>query len=99
MEKNKIKFYIPIIIILFILLATVYKINKNREEKLYDVLYGEIEFFAKSCYLNKECEGTITLQTLYDKNYLEIKYDPVTKEILDSDIEIEYINEEINIKL
>lgn len=90
MEKNKFKLYIPVLVIIFLLIATIYKINKNREDKLYNVLYGKIEYAAKECFLKKECTDTITLQDLYDKNYLEIQYDPVTKEILDSKQTIDF---------
>ena len=95
MEKNKLWIFIPIIVIIVLLIGTFYKINKNREEKLYDALYGKIEYEAKKCYLNKDCVNTITLQDLYDKKYLEIQYDPITKELLDSKIKIEYKEDKI----
>lgn len=95
MEKNKIKYFIPLIIILILLVITIVKIVKNREDKLYEVLYGEIKYQAKKCYLNKECESTTTLEELYNLNYLETLYDPVTKEILDSKISIEITDKEV----
>ena len=98
MEKNKIKYFIPIIIIAVLLFITAYKITKNREEKLYDVLYGKIEYAAKTCYLDKECEGKIVLQDLYDKNYIDIQYDPVTKEILDNKKSIELKDDKVVIE-
>ena len=98
MEKNKFKLFIPIILMVILLSATIYKIIKNREEKLYDVLYGKIEYAAKECFLKKDCIEKITLQDLYDKKYLDYQYDPVTKELLDPNIIIEYKEEKINIK-
>ena len=98
MEKNKFKFFIPVIIILLLLFATAYKIIKNREEKLYNSLYGKIEYYARTCYLNGDCEGVITLQDLYDLDYLEVQYDPITKEILDSKTSIEYKDEKVIIE-
>lgn len=89
MVKNK-KYYIPIIIIVVLLGLTIYKIIKNREENLYKSLYGEIEYAAKQCFLKKECTTPTTLEELYKLNYLETKYDPVTKEILDGKMKIEY---------
>ena len=97
MEKSRIKIFIPLIIIVIILGITIYKIIKNREEKLYNALYGEIEYQAKQCFLKKECSDTTTLKELYTLNYLETKYDPVTKEILDENIEITYKDEKITI--
>lgn len=98
MEKNKIKFFIPVIVIIVLIAATAYKIIKNREEKLYDSLYGKIEYYSEKCYLNGDCKDTITLQDLYDLDYLEVQYDPITKEILDSKMVIEYRDDKIIIK-
>ena len=95
MEKNKLKIVFVLLAIIFILGLTFYKIVKNREEKLYDVLYGEIEYQAKKCFLNGDCKDSTTLEELYKLNYLNTKYDPITKEILDSKIIIEYKDEKI----
>lgn len=95
MEKNKIKYFIPLIIIFVLLGVTIYKIIKNREDKLYEVLYGEIEYKAKECFLNNACKDTTTLEELYNLNYLETLYDPVTKEILDSKLTIEFKDDKV----
>ena len=97
MEKNKL-IIVPAIIIVILLIGTFYKIQKNREEKLYNALYGKIEYVATQCYLNNECVDSITLQDLYDKDYLETQYDPITKEILDSKMKIEYKEDKVIIE-
>lgn len=98
MEKNKIKIFIPIIILIILLSLTIYKIVKNREEKLYNSVYGEIKYQAKQCFLNNDCKESTTLKELYELKYLETKYDPVTKEILDENITLEYKDGEVLLK-
>ncbi len=87
-----------IVIICFIIILSIIKINKRHEDKLYNVLYSKIEYAAKLCYLEKKCESSITLETLYEYNYLDIQYDPISKEELNKNLEI-FINESgVNIK-
>jgi len=95
MEKNKTKYFIPLIIIIILLGITLYKIIKNREDNLYKALYGKIEYQAKKCFLNKDCQDTTTLEELYNLNYLETLYDPVTKEILDGNLIIEFKDDKV----
>lgn len=95
MEKNKFRFIILLIIIICLLGGTIYKIVKKHEEKLYKSFYGGIEHSAKQCFLTKKCNGETTLKELYELNFLETQYNPITKEILDENIKIEYKNEKI----
>lgn len=95
MEKNNKKFIIPIIIIIILLSITVYKIINTREKKLYEVLYKNIEYQAKQCFLKNDCKDKTTLKELYNLKYLEKQFDPVTKEILDENITIEYKDDKI----
>lgn len=102
MEKKTSKINIIILIIFLItlstlLILTIYKLNKRHEEKLYDVLYSEIEYAAKECFLEKICESNITLQELYEKKYLSIKYDPITKEELNKETKITIKDKKIEI--
>ena len=100
-KKNKLKDIIKILIIVCLILVvvtTIYKLNKKHEDKLYDVLYSEIKYQANKCFLEKDCESTITLSELYDKKYLSIQYDPISKEELNSDIKIIIKDNEIKIK-
>ena len=99
-KKSKINKFITIIflILLSIVIAfTIYKLNKKHEEKLYNVLYSEIKYQANQCLLKKECENNITIKELYEKKYLETKYDPITKEELNKEIKIIIKNEKIEI--
>ena len=95
MEKNKMKFIIPIMIIFCLLGFTIYKIVKNHEEKLYKSFYGEIEYAAKHCFFNEKCKDKTTLSELYELDYLEIQYDPVSKEILNENIIIEFKDDKV----
>ena len=68
------------------------------EDKLYNVLYSEIKYAAKDCYLKKECKSKITLKELYEKKYLETQFDPITKEELNSSTKITIKDEKIEIE-
>lgn len=87
-KSKKILTILLIIIMGIVLILTAYKLNKKHEDKLYNVLYSEIKYQANQCFLKKECESNITLNELYEKKYLSIQYDPITKEELNKDIKI-----------
>ena len=99
MERNKkLKLYIVISIICVALLFVIYaayKVRRDHVKNLHLVVEKKIKEAAKDCFLKEECEGKITLGELYDKEYLEIQIDPVTKENMDTDLCIEYIDETI----
>ena len=90
MEKKKSNYILIIYILLIVVVCifTVYKIRKNHIKKQYDVLYSEIEYKSKKCYLDKVCDKSFTLSYLYEKNYLKTMYDPISKEELNKDIKI-----------
>ena len=90
MEKRKtnISFVIYCLLLIILSVFTIYKINKNHEKKLYNVLYSEIEYKAKKCYLDKVCSDSFTLSFLYEKEYLDTMYDPISKEELDKKLKI-----------
>lgn len=77
--------------------TTTLRINKNHEEKLIYSMESKIAYYAKRCYLEEKCKDTITLQTLYDNEYIENIYHPVTKELLNSSITIEYDGKNVKI--
>ena len=94
MEKkkiNKISIIILSIVFIILLILTIYKLNKNHEEKLYNVLYSKIEYASYKCYLEEKCDNNFKLKDLYEKKNLETQYDPISKEELDE-------NTKINIK-
>lgn len=89
-----------VISMLLIIIATIIKIRDNQNDKLLYAMESKIEYYAKRCYLENNCEGEITLKDLYEKSYLtEEIVNPVTKEILSNDIKITYFNNEIIIDL
>lgn len=98
MDKIKLSYLIYFIagISVIILGISAYKAEKNHEEKLYHVVYSKIKETALDCYLNGDCEGDITLNVLYQKEYLTPVYDPVTKEELDNEICITYNDKEVD---
>ena len=90
MEKKKNNIFLIIFIIIIIILGVLilYKMNKIHEDKLYEVMYSKIEYNAKRCYLEKKCSEEFTLSDLYDNKYLDIMYDPISKEELNKNLKI-----------
>ena len=97
MEKKGLNKYIIFYLCLLIVLIgfTIYKLIINHEEKLYDVLYSEIEYKAKRCYLEKKCDESFTLNDLYVNGYLETMFDPVSKEEVNKDLIIKVNKNEV----
>ena len=97
MKKIKINniIYFIIIISSIILIASIYKAEKNYEEKLIFSTNKKITEAAKECFIRKDCEGKITLQDLYNKEYLEEVINPVTKEVMDKNTCLEFKDEEV----
>lgn len=98
MEKIKLKYLIYFIVVLgtVILVISGYKAEKNHEKKLILVTNSKIKEAAKECYLKKDCENKITLQNLYDKKYLDEVINPITKEVMDSNLCLEFKDEKVN---
>lgn len=72
---------VTVIVIFLISGVSIYKVIKNHNDKLLLVESNYIIMKAKDCYNKKECSSEeITLQELYEKNYLERQVNPVTKE-------------------
>ena len=71
-----------IIVVLLITIFTTYKVIKNHHNNLYKVVNDKIIESAKRCYYDEVCiEDKVTLEFLYQKEYLKDKLsDPVTKE-------------------
>ncbi len=95
MVKKKINFLFIIISALIVLfIAGAIKTLNNHHEKEYLVVNSKILQKAKECYLKGDCTGEITLKDLYDKKYLDIQIDPVTKENMNDNTCIKYENDE-----
>ena len=86
-----VKKIISIVILCLVLLVsgvTIYKLIARHNNRLYDVLYSEIKYQANRCYLEEKCNNNIVLEELYNKGYLDIQYDPISKEELNKKLEI-----------
>jgi hypothetical protein len=91
---NKKWFWLFGIILAFLLIITIiagFKAHQRRIELLYHVAHQRIKEAALECYLMGDCEGTITLRELYEKEYLTVMVDPVTKEEMDEDMCLNYV--------
>ena len=83
------KFFISLAIVLVcgvIIGMTAYKVITEHNKKVLIVETKYIISQAKKCYYDDICTNDkITLQELYDKNYLERQVNSVTKEYYDSE--------------
>ena len=79
---NKICITVTIIIIITLVIGvTTYKVVDKRNDKLMEVEEKYIIETAKKCLNEKKCSGSkITLQTLYDLEFLDMQANTVTKE-------------------
>ena len=85
-------------LVAIIIISSIIKINNIHDEKLIFAMKSKVEYFAERCYLENNCSGEITLNTLYERNYITEVVNPVTKEIIDSNTKINYANGNINIE-
>lgn len=70
-----------IIVILMISLPTIYYVIKDYQSNLLRVVENKIISAAKECYYEDICQDEkITLDFLYQKNFLEKASNPITKE-------------------
>ena len=97
-KSNKLLTITLLSLLIIIIIFTIYKINKNHEKKLYNVLYSKIKYASNKCYLEEKCQSEITLKDLYDNKYLEIQYDPISKEELDYNTIIKINKDKITIQ-
>lgn len=81
--------------LVIIIIASIVKISVNQNNKLLYSMHSTIEYYAKRCYLEENCKDEVTLKDLYDKNYLTEMVNPVTKEILDENLKINYFNNQV----
>ena len=95
MEKSDKKVYILIIIIIVFFLIGAYKVNKDHIDKSYLVVDNMIKENALKCYLENKCKDTITLKDLFDLGYIKEAIDPITKEDINRNKCIKYVNKEI----
>lgn len=89
---NNICFILIIVILLLIIIPATKYIMDNHYNSMYLVIEKKVVQAAKDCYNDKKCDNkTITLKELIDKDYIVKMYDPISKELinLDSNVDIE----------
>ena len=86
-----------VVLIAIITITTTLELNKRHETRLIHSMQTKVEYYAKRCYLEKKCEGMITLKDLYERDYLTEVIHPVTKEIVDENITISFVDKIITI--
>ena len=90
-NKNLITFTFTIIF-LVIVICTIKKVYDNHIEAEYTVLEKKLTESAKSCFLDKICEGEeTTFGFLVKSGYLTSTVNPVTKEYLQDDLVIKCV--------
>lgn len=94
-KKDKLFIILVVGVIIVLFSCACYKNYKNHIDKMYLVVNNRIEEAALKCYLKKDCSDKITLQDLYDKEYLYKQIDPVTKEDMNVGMCINYIDGKI----
>lgn len=96
MNTNKITVIGSVIAILLIIsIPTIYKVVKNHQDNLYQVLEEKVINGAKKCYYEEKCvETKITLKKLYELSYLDKISDPISKEYYNEESYIEYKDNE-----
>ena len=88
-------FFVTIIIIVIIIITkTTISLNNDHEERLMYALDSKIEYAFKRCRLENRCSNDITLGMLYENGYLTELVNPITKEVLDENKKINYVNGE-----
>ncbi len=83
-------------IILLIILATCYEINKTHKEKLFNAMNKKVTEAALKCYNEEKClSETIYLSELYELEYLDELINPLNNEYLEGNsyIQIKSLNE------
>lgn len=83
-------------LVVTIIIASIVKISDNHNHLLTYSMQSQVEYYAKRCYVENNCVGEVTLKDLYTRNYINGEVvDPVSKEILNENIKINYIDKKI----
>lgn len=91
---NKISIILVLTVFVIIIIITSIKVVNNHNDKLLEASHKYIIEQAKKCIDEKKClEEKITLQTLYDLDYLEKLANPVTKKYYNNE---SYVKKEEN---
>lgn len=80
------------ILTVIVITRTTMKITEHHEEKLLYAMDTKIQVKAKRCYLENKCSGVVTLEHLYKNKYLNEIVNPVTKEVVNKESTIEFVD-------
>lgn len=83
------------VLVIVVISVTTMRITDEHEQKLIYAMQSKVEYYAKRCFLEEKCKGEVTLETLYENEYLTEVSHPVTKEILDPNLKINYENNKV----
>lgn len=93
MDRNKISLILCAAITIIIVAGTIIKVYKNHEDSLLRVTEQRIEEAARKCVLDSTCqENKTTLEFLIQNGYLDEQVHPISKEYIDTSLEIECID-------
>ena len=83
------------ILAVIVITRTTMKITEHHEEKLIYATNTKIQVKAKRCYLENKWSGVVTLEHLYKNKYLDEIINPVTKEVVNKDSTVEFVDGKI----
>ncbi|MBO5475498.1 MAG: hypothetical protein J5982_03200 [Bacilli bacterium] len=83
------------ILAVIVITRTTMEITEHHEEKLIYATNTKIQVKAKRCYLENKCSGVVTLEHLYKNKYLDEIINPVTKEVVNKDSTVEFVDGKI----
>ncbi len=91
------KIFFIILLAIIIIPSVIYVIN-DHNEKLIIVMDKKVVEAALKCKYEKKCEeDSVTLKNLYELNYLEKVYDPISKELINENSYVDYNTNEFKI--
>lgn len=98
MNTNKIIIIFSILVIMLLLfIPTTYKVIKNHNNNLTQVVENKIIEAVKKCYYEDNCKNEkVTLRELYELNYLEPISNPISKEFYNEDSYVEIKDNNFN---
>ena len=80
--------------VIIVITSTTISLTKEHDNKLMYALNTKIEYAFKRCRLENHCSNDITLEMLYENEYVEERGNPITKEVINHNTKINYVNGE-----
>ena len=96
MSNKKVIILTLAIIAGMIIIPTIYKVHSEHNDRLVSVVEKEFLYYAKKCYYEDACSSKVTLNDLYEKEYIKEKLaNPITKKYYDTSSYVDIKTEEI----